>query len=164
MSWKQQKENKLHWLLMVYLVATLQVMTVSFHKYGDGFFPGTGNVADVGVEEGIDTKSVVYLLVLCDCSQYTLSLCTGKYTSVNFPLRNGMDDANYQRVFQPVIQEVMDVFRPGAIVLQCGADSLSGDRLCSVTGGCVLPANSMISWSRFHDLFLYFGLDALTLR
>jgi len=85
-------------------------MTVSFHKYGD-FFPGTGNVADVGVSDGM-------------------------YTSVNFPMKNGMDDQNYQHVFKPIIQKVMDVFRPGAIVLQCGADSLSGDRLCSVTGGC----------------------------
>ena len=27
------------------------------------------------------------------------------------------------------IGKVMEVFRPGAVVLQCGADSLSGDRL-----------------------------------
>ena len=27
------------------------------------------------------------------------------------------------------MQEVMDRYRPGAVVLQCGADSLAGDRL-----------------------------------
>ena len=53
----------------------------------------------------------------------------GKYYSVNFPLQEGIDDKTYLAVFKPVIQKVMDVYRPGAIVLQCGADSLSGDRL-----------------------------------
>jgi len=28
-----------------------------------------------------------------------------------------------------VIQKVVEVYQPGAIVLQCGADSLAGDRL-----------------------------------
>uniref|UniRef100_A0A6N2LLS9 Histone deacetylase domain-containing protein n=1 Tax=Salix viminalis TaxID=40686 RepID=A0A6N2LLS9_SALVM len=32
-------------------------------------------------------------------------------------------------MFQPLIQKVMEVYQPGAVVLQCGADSLSGDRL-----------------------------------
>ncbi|KAJ8614422.1 hypothetical protein CTAYLR_000750 [Chrysophaeum taylorii] len=82
---------------------TDRVMTVSFHKYGD-FFPGTGNIADVGAKGG-------------------------KYYSVNFPLKEGMDDASYDQIFKPVIQRVMEVYRPGAIVLQCGADSLTGDRL-----------------------------------
>jgi histone deacetylase 1/2 len=40
-----------------------------------------------------------------------------------------MDDASYQSIFRPVIGKVMQVFSPGAVVLQCGADSLSGDRL-----------------------------------
>merc|ERR1712013_847792 len=30
---------------------------------------------------------------------------------------------------QPIMQQVMDFFKPTAVVLQCGADSLSGDRL-----------------------------------
>ncbi len=32
-------------------------------------------------------------------------------------------------VFRPIIERIMERFRPGAVVLQCGADSLSGDRL-----------------------------------
>ena len=40
-----------------------------------------------------------------------------------------MDDESYRTVFKPVIGRIMERFRPGAIVLQCGADSLSGDRL-----------------------------------
>jgi len=82
---------------------TDRVMTVSFHKYGD-FFPGTGDIVDVGEK-------------------------AGRYYSVNVPLEDGIDDASYETVFKPVIREVMAIFKPGAIVLQCGADSLAGDRL-----------------------------------
>ena len=32
-------------------------------------------------------------------------------------------------MFKPIIQKIMDCYVPGSIVLQCGADSLSGDRL-----------------------------------
>ena len=53
----------------------------------------------------------------------------GENTSINFPLRDGMDDDSYRTVFRPVIGRIMEKFQPGAIVLQCGADSLSGDRL-----------------------------------
>eukprot|EP01035_Chromulina_nebulosa_P017258 gene17258-22789_t len=82
---------------------TDRVMTVSFHKFGD-FFPGTGDIRDVGAK-------------------------TGKGYSVNVPLAEGIDDLSYEMVFKPVIEKVMDVYRPTAIVLQCGADSLTGDRL-----------------------------------
>lgn len=37
-----------------------------------------------------------------------------------------MDDAAYMSVFKPVITKVMEVYAPEAVVLQCGADSLSG--------------------------------------
>lgn len=53
----------------------------------------------------------------------------GKYYAVNFPLRDGIDDMTYKNIFEPVIQHVVDWYKPGAIVLQCGADSLSGDKL-----------------------------------
>ncbi|TFJ83727.1 hypothetical protein NSK_004831 [Nannochloropsis salina CCMP1776] len=82
---------------------TDRVMTVSFHRYGD-FFPGTGNIKDVGAKNG-------------------------KHYSVNVPLEEGIDDASYERVFRPVMAKVMEVYQPSAVVLQCGADSLSGDRL-----------------------------------
>jgi histone deacetylase 1/2 len=82
---------------------TDRVMTFSLHKYGD-FFPGTGHIEDTGAKEG-----------------------TG--FSVNAPLQAGIDDAAYHEVFGPVLDQIMAVFRPGAIVLQCGADSLTGDRL-----------------------------------
>lgn len=31
--------------------------------------------------------------------------------------------------FPQVMTKVMEIFQPGAVVLQCGADSLAGDRL-----------------------------------
>lgn len=83
---------------------TDRVMTVSFHKFGDMFFPGTGDIWDKGSG-------------------------SGEYYAVNFPLKDGIDDDNYERVFQPVIEKVMEMFRPSAVVLQCGADSLANDRL-----------------------------------
>ena len=48
--------------------------------------------------------------------------------SVNFPLKEGINDKDFYRIFKPVIQKIMDVYKPGAVVLQCGADSLTGDR------------------------------------
>ncbi|KAF2654988.1 histone deacetylase [Lophiostoma macrostomum CBS 122681] len=82
---------------------TDRVMTVSFHKYGE-YFPGTGELRDIGVG-------------------------TGRNYSVNFPLRDGITDQTYKDIFEPVIQAVMTYYGPEAIVLQCGGDSLSGDRL-----------------------------------
>lgn len=82
---------------------TDRVMTLSFHKFGD-FFPGTGALEDTGAEKG-------------------------KNYSVNVPLNDGLDDKGFLSIFKPVLQKVMDVYRPSAVVLQCGADSLTGDRL-----------------------------------
>ena len=53
----------------------------------------------------------------------------GKNYSINYPLHDGMDDASFVSIFKPVIGKVMERYAPAAIVLQCGADSLSGDRL-----------------------------------
>eukprot|EP00668_Euglena_longa_P045996 GGOE01061679.1.p1 GENE.GGOE01061679.1~~GGOE01061679.1.p1 ORF type:complete len:391 (+),score=92.62 GGOE01061679.1:149-1321(+) len=82
---------------------TDRVMTVSFHKFGD-FFPGTGDITDIGVHKG-------------------------KGFAVNFPLKDGINDASYQSIFEPVMTRVLDSFQPSAIVMQCGADSLAGDML-----------------------------------
>lgn len=82
---------------------TNRVMTCSFHKFGE-YFPGTGDVKDKGYE-------------------------AGDGYAINVPLNDGMDDESYRTIFRPVIGKIMEKFQPGAVVLQCGADSLSGDRL-----------------------------------
>jgi histone deacetylase 1/2 len=53
----------------------------------------------------------------------------GKYYTVNFPLKDGITDEAYMSVFQPIIKKIMHVYKPGAVVLQCGADSLTQDQL-----------------------------------
>jgi histone deacetylase 1/2 len=82
---------------------TDRVMTVSFHRYGN-FFPGSGSLTDIGAGRG-------------------------RGYSLNVPLQDGIDDAMYKDLFKSVMTQVMERFRPGAVVLQCGADSLAGDRL-----------------------------------
>ena len=44
-------------------------------------------------------------------------------------MRDGIDDESYQNTFVPIVSKVMESYQPSAVVLQCGADSLSGDRL-----------------------------------
>jgi acetoin utilization deacetylase AcuC-like enzyme len=44
-------------------------------------------------------------------------------------LQEGANDKTFLDAYKPVIDKIMDVFNPGAIVLQCGADSLAFDRL-----------------------------------
>jgi acetoin utilization deacetylase AcuC-like enzyme len=60
---------------------------------------------------------------------------------VNVPLKDGIDDEGYKSVFKPVVAAVMETYRPTAVVLQCGADSLGCDRLgcfsLSVRGPCM---------------------------
>lgn len=89
-----------------------RVMTVSFHRYGPydetghKFFPGTGDITDVGLRG-----------------------TPGEHFALNVPIPSGIDDRQYKFIFESVISRVVDNYNPSAIVLQCGADSLGGDRL-----------------------------------
>lgn len=60
---------------------------------------------------------------------YEVGAESGKYYSVNVPLKEGIDDDMYFNIFKSVITEVVQFYRPTVIVLQCGADSLGCDRL-----------------------------------
>ncbi|KAF4669517.1 hypothetical protein FOL47_002476 [Perkinsus chesapeaki] len=82
---------------------TSRVMTVSFHKFGD-FFPGTGDISDIGTGEG-------------------------RFYALNVPLDEGITDDIFSDLFKTIITRVVEIYQPGAIVLQCGADSLAHDRL-----------------------------------
>jgi hypothetical protein len=81
-----------------------RVMTLSFHKYTGDFFPGTGKLDDNGMGQG-------------------------KHFALNVPLLDGITDDMYLTVFKTVVEDTVTAFRPSAIVLQCGADSLGCDRL-----------------------------------
>ncbi|KAM0804312.1 hypothetical protein BDR22DRAFT_926948 [Usnea florida] len=117
---------------------TDRVMTVSFHKYGE-YFPGTGELRDIGVGQG-------------------------KNYSVNFPLRDGIDDKSYKAIFEPVIKNVMEYYRPEAIVLQCGGDSLSGDRLGCFNLSMAGHANCVNYVKSFNLPVLVLGGGGYTMR
>ncbi|XP_077445430.1 histone deacetylase 8 isoform X1 [Stigmatopora argus] len=85
---------------------TSKVMTVSLHKFSPGFFPGTGDVTNVG-------------------------LCRGRWHAVNVPLEDGIGDDRYYQVFSSILQDVHAHFNPDAVVMQLGADTLAGDPMCS---------------------------------
>lgn len=81
-----------------------RVLTVSFHKYGNDFFPCTGALSEIGT-------------------------AIGKHFCLNVPLQDGIDDSAYVSLFKSIIEPSITTFRPESIVLQCGADSLGLDRL-----------------------------------
>ncbi|KIV93662.1 hypothetical protein PV10_04857 [Exophiala mesophila] len=117
---------------------TDRVMTVSFHKYGE-YFPGTGELRDIGV--GL-----------------------GKHYAVNFPLRDGIDDSSYKGIFEPVIRATMEYYQPEAVVLQCGGDSLSGDRLGCFNLSMKGHANCVEFVKSFHLPTLILGGGGYTMR
>lgn len=89
--------------------STDRVMTVSFHKYDPNtFFPGTGGLHDNGPKNEQNP---------------------GAHHALNVPLNDGVTDEQYYDLFKTVINKCIETFRPSAICLQCGADSLAGDRL-----------------------------------
>lgn len=89
--------------------STDRVMTVSFHKYDpNNFFPGTGALDDNGPKNEQNP---------------------GAHHAVNVPLNDGITDDQYEMLFNNIVGKIVEKYRPGAIVLQCGADSLAGDRL-----------------------------------
>ncbi|KAK4986329.1 histone deacetylase [Elasticomyces elasticus] len=117
--------------------STERVMTLSFHRHGmmkdekgkptSMFFPGTGDVTDTGpkhhTREGAPAR--------------------GAHFSLNVPCGSGISDDQYIYLFENITGRVLEKYRPEAIVLQCGADSLGGDRLGSFNlnirahGSCV---------------------------
>lgn len=81
-----------------------RVFTLSLHKFGEGFFPGTGHPRDVGVGRGA-------------------------YYTMNLAVWDGITDFFYLSIFRHALRRIVEGFAPDVIVLQCGADSLAGDRL-----------------------------------
>ncbi|KAF2859417.1 histone deacetylase [Piedraia hortae CBS 480.64] len=89
-----------------------RVMTLSFHRYGaydntgSKFFPGTGDITDIGLKGTM-----------------------GERFAMNVPIGSGIDDRQYKYLFESITSRTIEAYKPQAIVLQCGADSLAGDRL-----------------------------------
>jgi acetoin utilization deacetylase AcuC-like enzyme len=91
---------------------TDRVMTVSFHKYGD-FFPGSGDLMHTGANNA-------------------------KGYSVNFPLKDGMDDASYETIFKPVIGQIMQA--PAAARDRSPSGARGAWRCPPLTAPCPRPA------------------------
>ena len=117
---------------------TNRVMTCSFHKFGE-FFPGTGDVMDKGHDKG-------------------------ENYAINVPLYDGMNDESFKSIFRPVISKIMERFQPGAVVLQCGADSLSGDRLGCFNLSIKGHADCVAFMKSFDVPLLVLGGGGYTLR
>ena len=83
---------------------TNRVMTLSIHRYGDYYFPETGSIDQKG--EG-----------------------SGTNYAVNLPLGEGIEDEMYVNMFKTVADYARQHFRPSAVVIQWGADSLAWDKL-----------------------------------
>ncbi|CCW65975.1 unnamed protein product [Phytomonas sp. Hart1] len=86
-----------------------RVLTLSLHQFGDGFFPGSG--AYGGAE-------------------------TARSFAVNVPLPPLTGDAAYLQSFRTALTASVGCFDPEAVVVQCGADTITGDligRLCIST-------------------------------
>ena len=82
---------------------TNRVVTLSFHEFGEGFFPGTGGF----VEFKKDNFS----------------------HSFNVPIKKGCSDFSYEFFFEKTVDRIFEVYQPDAVVIQCGADSIIGDKL-----------------------------------
>jgi acetoin utilization protein AcuC len=80
------------------------VLTISVHESGRYLYPGTGAARDIG--EG-----------------------AGRGFSVNVPLPPYSAPADYERVFEGVIEPALDAFEPDVIVAQLGADAHAADPL-----------------------------------
>ncbi|ODQ54262.1 histone deacetylase 8 [Saitoella complicata NRRL Y-17804] len=80
-----------------------RVCTVSFHRYDPGFYPGTGSVRDCGKGKGAGY-------------------------AINVPLKRGLGGAMLGKCWDEVVEKIVEVWRPGAVVVCCGVDGMTRDR------------------------------------
>ncbi|KAF5302302.1 hypothetical protein FQA39_LY10341 [Lamprigera yunnana] len=79
-----------------------KVLTLSFHKYSRGFYPGSGDLNDIG------------------CGK-------GKYYTLNVPFLEGCNDKSYLKYFCGIFLRVFEAYKPSVLVVQCGGDVINGD-------------------------------------
>lgn len=101
-----------------------EVLTISLHRFGPGFFPGTGAKTEIGKNDGIGY-------------------------SLNVPLPAGVQDETYLWAYENVVRDALDAYRPDFIIHQCGTDAHFGD--CLVDLGLTTKAYERIA-ELSHDL------------
>ncbi len=80
------------------------VLTISFHGYAPGFYPGTGNFNELGGGEAKGTK-------------------------LNVPLPPGTGDQAFLEAFERLVPEALRLHKPRLIVAQLGVDGHRDDPL-----------------------------------
>lgn len=83
---------------------TDRVLTISLHESGQYLFPGTGNVNDMGMKEGLGY-------------------------SVNLPLPPGTGDELFMDAFKEIVPCFIAAFAPDILVTQLGVDTFESDPL-----------------------------------
>ena len=78
------------------------VLVASMHHAAPGFYPGTGHAGDAGAGRG-------------------------RGFTLNLPLASGLRDDSFLAAFNGLTAGAVSCFRPGAAVLQLGADGLTRD-------------------------------------
>ena len=89
------------------------VLTISLHRYGQSFFPGTGGMEERGTDEG-------------------------RGYNINLPLPQGTDDAMYLDAYRTIVLPALRAYQPQFIVHQFGVDGHYRDPLVGLgltTGG-----------------------------
>ena len=81
------------------------VMYISLHRYGNGFYPGTGGMEEVGKDAG---------------TGYTVNVPWGD---------KGLGDADYLAAFDLVIDPITRAFAPDLVIVAAGFDAAEGDPL-----------------------------------
>ena len=85
-----------------------EVMTISFHRYGEYFYPGTGWYTEIGEGEG-------------------------KGYSVNVPIYFNVNDSTYLYAFREIVIPLIQAYRPQVIIIEYGADAHKGDPLVGLS-------------------------------
>jgi len=80
------------------------VLTISLHRYGRGFFPGTGEADEIGELEG-------------------------RGYNINIPLPGGVDDNLYLRAYRSIVVPALRAYQPELIIHQFGVDGHYQDPL-----------------------------------
>lgn len=83
---------------------TDRALTISLHESGQYLFPGTGNVTDMGMKEGLGY-------------------------SVNLPLPPGTGDDLFMDAFDEIVPRFIEAFDPDILVTQLGVDTFESDPL-----------------------------------
>jgi acetoin utilization deacetylase AcuC-like enzyme len=84
-----------------------EVMVYSIHRYGHGFYPGTGAADETGTRHGLG--------------------CT-----VNMPVHYGTSPKDYHSMFRSALEKAADKIRPELVLISAGFDAHQGDPIGSL--------------------------------